>query len=153
MGKGVQAERDLSDTLEDQYGYAAMRSPGSGGTTQRPRADIVAIKEMEEVWEGELMRTWTRIHWVSLKADPDGTATFPDEEVQQLLTLGERSGASSTGDGGLWLGVKPDLRSHDQWYFVPVWEANRTPEGNYSIRQADHEDALSIDEVFGPGGV
>ena len=148
MGKGIQAERDLSDILEDQYGYAALRSPGSGGRTERARPDLLAVKTYEVVHkEADLVRPSWDVHVVELKSEPDGTATYDREEVEQLEEYAERAGAFP------WLAVKPDLRSHDQWYFIPTNEAHETPEGNYSIRQQDQEDALSIEEVFGPGGV
>lgn len=143
MGKGVQAERDLCDILEDQYGYACLRSPGSGGRTERARPDILAVRD--DRGRGESI--WRSVHVVELKNSPDGTATFDREEVEQLQEYAERAGAYA------WVAVKPDRRSHDSWYFVMVpWEVHETPEGNYSIRQQDHEDALSIEEVFGPGG-
>lgn len=148
MGKGIQAERTLSDTVEDEYGYYAQRSAGSGKATQRARADVMAVKtHMVSMVDHDICRESHTVHLVELKASPDGTATFDQGEVEQLQEAGERAGAY------VWLAVKPDMRSHDQWYFIHADEANETPEGNYSIRKADHEDALSIRQVFGRGGV
>jgi Holliday junction resolvase len=140
MGKGVKAERDLSDTLEDEYGYAAMRSPGSGGTTQRARADIIAVRYGDrQTWYGDRHT----VHLVELKVDPDGSATFHREEGGQLSELAQRAG------GIPWLAVKPDLRSHSQWYFRQVKACHQTDRGNYSIRIEDHDHCRSIAEAFG----
>lgn len=45
MGKGSSGERELANRLEDEYGWRALRAPGSGGGTDRDRPDVIAGKD------------------------------------------------------------------------------------------------------------
>ncbi len=145
MAKGDQAERELSNLLEDDYDYAAFRSPGSGGRTQRNRPDILAVQGTILDPHGHNgLREVSEAVVVEVKATTDGCWTFDRDEIAGLEEFASRAGADA------YVAVKPDLRlaDHSQWYLREVSCLHETPEGNFSIRKADHEECLSIPEVF-----
>lgn len=129
MGKGTDGERELVTWLWE-HGYATLRAPGSG-SIDRPSPDVIAINPTK----GPTIV-------VELKASSDGTANFKQAEVNELVQWAERAG------GEPYLAVKPDMRSHDNWYFKWAYDAHRTKSNNFSIRQKDHEDCLSREDVF-----
>lgn len=143
MGKGDQAERALSDILEDQYQMAALRAPGSGGRTTRNRPDVLASRELvlDTRTPGPYHRT-SDVYAIEVKCKPDGTHTFDQEEIEDLREYAGRAGATAL------VAIKPDLRSHSQWYLRELDDLHETPEGNYSIRQQDHAECLGLEEVF-----
>lgn len=126
MSKGEVAERTLAEDAWER-GFASLRAPGSG-SIDRPSPDVVIFGDPIAV--------------IELKADSDGTATFEEEEIVDLETWAVRC------DADAYVGVKPDLRSHNSWYFLETWDLNRTKSGNYSIRKEDHSDCLSMDDLF-----
>ena len=145
MGKGSAAERELSNILEDQYDYAALRCPSSGRGTTRNRPDLIAVKGTVLDVHGDGLREVSECYVIEAKARPDGTATFDREKIMDLQEYASRAGAIAL------VAVKPDRRlsEHDQWYLCEVTSLHETPEGNYSIRKQDHAECLSISEVFG----
>jgi len=151
MGKGSDAERELSNLLEDEYDYACLRAPASGGATDRARPDLVALKvkhnlEIDHsgypVGDGEIPNFVTA-YAIELKSNSDGTAHLDSHEVAELEEWAYRAGAKAL------VGVKPDLRSYDQWFFLETGELNETKSGNYSLNQSHHDKAKSIEEQFG----
>lgn len=127
MTKGGQAERDLAEWGWNN-GYATLRAPGSG-TVNRPSPDVVFTNA-------------DATHAIELKCSPDGTATLDREEIG---ALGSWAGAAAATP---WVLVKPDLRTFDHWLCYPVARLHETPEGNFSVRKADHDVALSRTEAF-----
>lgn len=130
MGKGSNGERELRRIAWYGYKYAPVRAAGSGGGSMIPAPDVAVMKN-------------GRILGVESKANPDGTAQFQRREIALLEYWADCAG------GEAWVCVKPDLRSHSQWYFKRTRDLHETPSGNFSIRQADHADCLSISDVFG----
>lgn len=129
MSKGEVAERDLVTWFWER-GYAALRAPGSG-SIDRPSPDVVAIRAVGS----------TRIVAIELKAQPEGTATFKSDEISEL------EGWANLCDATPYVGVKPDMRSHSQWYFLRTSDLHETPEGNHSIRKQDHGRCLPRAEL------
>jgi len=130
--KGSNTERQLSNILEDDYGYACLRAPASGGATDRARPDLVAINN-------------NGIYAIELKSNKDGTAHFSRKEILQLNEWADRAGATAL------VGVKPDLRlkEHDSWYFLITGKLNGTSGGNFSLIKKLQPAAKSIEQQFG----
>lgn len=133
--RGSADERELSDYLEDEFGYAAMRAPGSGGATDRPRPDLIAVRKES------LTPPRANGFAIEHKSRKDGTVTFTREEIDALVEFAERGGLTPL------VTVKPDMRSHEQWFCLDARELNRTDKG-YSVRKADHDRAKSLKEMF-----
>lgn len=146
MGKGDQAERALSNILEDQYQMAALRAPGSGGRTQRNRPDVIASRELvlDTRSPGPYHRV-SDVYAIEVKSKPEGVHTFSRGEIKELREFAARAGATAL------VAIKPDLRSFDSWLLMDVQDLHETPEGNYSIRKQDHADCLGLTEVFSRG--
>lgn len=128
MGKGSDAENELVNYAWDR-GYSTLRSPGSG-SVDRPSPDVIIIDS-----RGTIVAT-------ELKATSDGTGYYDSHEIRELDEWTERAG------GEAYAGVKPDMRSHDQWYFIPIDELHSTGSGNFSIRKSDWDKALSREEIL-----
>lgn len=137
--KGDRAERELSDLLEDEYGFAAYRAPGSGGATDRERPDLTATREHTMT---DVARVLAEGFAIEVKARGDGTVTFTADEIDALRAYAKRGGLTPL------VAVKPDLRRHDQWYCFDARTLNETAKG-YSVRKADHDHAMTLAEVFG----
>jgi len=82
------------------------------------------------------------INLIEVKVAPDGTVTFDQAEIEQLLEAADRAG------GEALVAIKPDLRKHDQWHVFDAAALHETPSGNYSIRKQDLP-GDSLEEVFG----
>jgi len=142
MTKGYKAENKLNVIVEDEYGYAAIRGPGSGGGTSRARPDLVAIKADYTKDYGVYEKIERRdVVVIELKASSDGTAYLDSHEVEELNEWANRAG------GNAYVIVKPDLRSHDQWYCFKTNQLNETENG-YSITKDMLPEAFTLDEVF-----
>jgi Holliday junction resolvase len=128
MGKGSDAENELVNYAWDR-GYSTLRSPGSG-SVDRPSPDVIIIDS-----RGSIVAT-------ELKSTSDGTGYYDSHEIRELNEWTERAG------GKAYAGVKPDMRSHDQWYFIPIDELHSTDSGNFSIRKSDWDNALSREEIL-----
>lgn len=142
MGNGNFSENQLCDIAREDYGYAEIRSPGSG-TKDVAYPDVALVKAKYErdygVYEKKIS---TKVVAVELKNNNDGTAWFDKHEIEELNEWADRAGADA------YAGLKPDLRSYNQWFFIPTDELHKTDKG-FSIRKADHERALSIDGILG----
>lgn len=140
--KGDTAERGLATLLWDR-GYSVLRAPGSG-SIGRPSPDVFAVKEqvLDTRNPGPCRRVSDACA-IELKARDSGTANFDREEIVDLREFAARAGAEA------WVAVKPDLRSHSQWYLKEASALHETPEGNYSIRKVDLDECPGLEEVFG----
>lgn len=133
---GLRYERELSNILEDRYGFAAMPSGASGSGTDRPRPDVLACRGVDGHRD-------TDAYAIEVKAWKDATGSLTAEEVDALCRFAERAGATPM------VVIRPDLRRFDQWHCYAPGRLNRTDAGNHSVRQADLPgDALW--QVFGP---
>jgi len=141
MTKGYSAELEL-ETLLQKWGYATLRAPGSGGRTEDPRPDVVAISgEYKKTGGMNEKLNGHRIYAIELKANNDGTAYLDAHEVEELEEWADKAGAKA------FVGVKPDLRTFDGWLFYETHELNETNKG-YSVTTKMHENAKSIEDVF-----
>jgi len=146
MGKGTRTERELVRTLEDDYGWAALRAGASGAATDRDRPDVLAVRERvcprRNGWAP--LRTLSECVAIELKAAADGRVHLDGDEIDALRAFADRAGADA------YVVVKPDLRSHDHWHVFALWELHRTDGGNYSVREADLP-GDSLADAFGRG--
>ena len=126
--KGSDAEREVSDRLEDDLGYAAQRTGASGGATGRPRPDVIAGRHGEA-------------YAIEVKAWADATGSLKRAEIEQLLDYATRFGATPV------VLVRPDLRSFDRWHCYHLTDLHETAGGNWSVRQAEVP-GRSFEEVF-----
>lgn len=139
--KGTRVERELSNRLEDEWGWYAQRTGASGGATDRARPDVIACRRLgSEHTPPSYVRTDAAL--IEVKAWKRGTGQLDGEEIDALVEAAGRAGATPL------LVVKPDLRRHNQWHVFDVAELNETPSGNYSVRQCDLP-GRSLVEVFG----
>lgn len=131
---GSDVEREFINLLSDEYDYACLRAPGSGGRTQRERPDAVCLRAGKMDPDAGFA--------VEIKKRPDGTVRFEAFEIDALERWAKRAGVEP------YVVVKPDLRTHSQWYVMHTSHLNKTEKG-YSIRQQDHDDCETIERVFG----
>ena len=137
--KGDRAERDLANTLADDFGWHAQRTGSSGSATERPRPDVLACRRIGWNQTGV---TASRAAAIEVKAWSDGVGHLDAHEIADLRAIAERSGARAL------VAVRPDLRTHDQWHVFDVDELHETPAGNFSVRKADLPGQTLV-EVFG----
>jgi len=135
MGSGTDAERELATLLWDK-GYSTLRAPASG-SIDRPSPDVVAIKQHSGIYIPH-----KESYAIELKANKDGCANFPAQEIQELEEWADRAGAEA------YVIVKPDLRTFDSWLVYHTSELNTTEQG-YSVNQSMHDKAKTLSEVFG----
>lgn len=128
MGKGSDAENELVNYAWDR-GFSTLRSPGSG-SVDRPSPDVIIIDK------------YGNISATEMKSTSDGTGYYEEHEIKELREWTARAG------GKAYAGVKPDMRSHDQWYFIPIDELHQTDSDNFSIRKSDWVNALSKEEIL-----
>lgn len=142
MSKGDDAERKLSNRLEDDYDYAAMPAGGSGTGTTRPRPDVFAVKGVRLDTPTDGLQDYSDAYAIEVKAYSDGTGSFTNGEIDALEAFAGRAGATPL------VAIKPDLRTHDNWYLQNAGDLHETADGNFSIRQQDWPDCKTIPEVF-----
>ena len=132
VSSGDGPERELSDTLEDEFGYFALPSGGSGGGTPRPRPDVTASRAGD-------------IYVIESKKSKDGTVSLDPHEIPELIDCAERAGGTAV------LAIKPDQRrsEHDQWYCYDATTIEPTESGGYYVGKKCHDRAQSIAEFFG----
>lgn len=141
MGNGNLSENQLCDIAREEYGYAEIRSPGSG-TKDVAYPDVALVKAVYDRDYGIYEKTIsTKVVAVELKNNNHGTAWYDKQEIKELADWADRAGADA------YAGLKPDMRTFDQWFFIPIDELHETEKG-YSIRKQDHERALSIADIL-----
>jgi Holliday junction resolvase len=142
MGDGDKAERQFVNKAWE-LGWADLRAPGSG-SRKRASPDVVAMRENYTHPNGIYKkRQGVKIVCAELKNNKDGTAHFAKREIAELDRWATRAGADA------YVGVKPDLRSFDQWFFLPIVNLNETNRG-FSLRKSDHSIALGLEDVLDP---
>lgn len=101
MTRGVQDERDLVRLLW-RKGFAVLRAPASGASTQMPRPDIIAGHSGRGVQFA-----------IEVKTTHDENLYIARESVSQLIDFAERFGCKPIlaikfkGRGKPWLFVEP----------------------------------------------
>ncbi|MFQ6075105.1 MAG: Holliday junction resolvase Hjc [Candidatus Bathyarchaeia archaeon] len=114
MVRGIQDERSLV-RLFYRKGFAAVRTPASGGSTKMPRPDIIASSRERGVQLAVEVKTTSR------KA-----LYIPREPVDQLVDFADRFGCRPV----LALKFKGRRRG---WLFVRPEDLSVTRSGNYRI--------------------
>lgn len=128
--KGSRYERRLVNTL-DEAGYGVMRSPGSGGGTEREQPDVLAGREGERVA-------------IELKyvGEGDDYTYLSAEEVAALRRFGEIFHAVPRVAGRWWRDASFYL------YDLDELERTETDSGNYRLER----EALDEDTKISDGG-
>lgn len=123
--KGSRRERELVNSLDGE-GFAVMRAPASGSSTDREQPDVQA---------GNLKA----IYAIEGKSSADDTIYIDGEEVEKLLVYSTSMGAR------IRLGVRFD---REDWYFLHPAEADFTRGGNYKITlEMAKEKGQKIDDL------
>ncbi|QLG62812.1 Holliday junction resolvase Hjc [Halorarum salinum] len=128
MGKGEHYERELMDRLKAE-GFAYTRTPGSGGKTTEARPDIVAGHRHLDVTIA-----------TEAKFRSGGSCPYKSEEILGLESWALKFGATPL--------LAARFSRDTTWYFLPPSQANETPSGNRSIRKADRDDALTLEDII-----
>lgn len=145
MSSGYAAERELSNTLEDNHGFAAMPAGGSGSGTDRPRPDVIAGHRAAAGVPGTGGPTVVAIEVKKRTSGWPTNIQLERAEVEGLQSFATRFGARP------WVVVRPHRgRSDQDWHCYPVSRLGRTDAGNYAIRQADLPGA-TLSEVVADG--
>ena len=120
--KGDRRERELVNRLHDA-GFAVMRAPASGSSTDRELPDVLA-------GDG---RVFYAVEAKSSSGDP---IYLRGEEVEALIYFARNFGASPK------IGVRFD---REDWYFFHPGDLYVTDGGNYRVKR---ETALAEGEDF-----
>jgi Holliday junction resolvase len=125
--KGDRTERELVTEL-DERGFAVMRAPASGSSTDRELPDVLA-------GNGE------RFYAIEAKASSGQPIYLTGEEVEALVFFSQNFGAKPR------IGVRFD---REDWYFFHPASLHVTDGGNYRVKK---ETALAegtdIEELTG----
>ncbi|WP_435065283.1 Holliday junction resolvase Hjc [Halobaculum sp. EA56] len=120
--KGDRRERELVNRLDDA-GFAVMRAPASGSSTDRELPDVLA-------GDG---RVFYAVEAKSSSGDP---IYLRGEEVEALVYFARNFGASPK------IGVRFD---REDWYFFHPGDLHVTDGGNYRVKK---ETALADGETI-----
>lgn len=137
------AERELSNILEDEYGFAAMRAPASGARTERARPDVIAGKRLNTGVPGANPTRHLVFELKKRTTDWPQNVYITDDELRQLQEYAQRFG------GTPYLAIRPNRRRSEQdWHFFPAanHRLSRTDGGNWALRRHDLP-GLSLAEV------
>ena len=123
--KGDRRERELVNRL-DEAGFAVMRAPASGSSTDRDLPDVLA-------GDGE------RFYAVEAKSSSGDPIYLDGGEVESLLYFSRNFGAKAR------IGVRFD---REDWYFFHPGDLYTTDGGNYRVKKetalADGEDLAEL---------
>jgi len=134
MGSGAAAERELSNRLEDDHGWAAMPAGGSGSGTERPRPDVWAAHADHADVVVEVKRRTT---------DWPTNVYFDQAEIDALESFASRAGARP------WVAIRPHRgRSDQDWHCLPTAALGQTDGGRFVVRR-ERLPALGLSEVVG----
>jgi len=118
MARGIQDERKLVRLLWKR-GFAVMRAPASGASTQMPRPDIIAGNSNKGVQFA-----------IEVKTTHNESLYIAHESVNQLLEFAQRFGCQPI------LAIKFKGRSRS-WLFMEPQQLSMTPTANYKITFKD----------------
>ncbi|QZP36385.1 Holliday junction resolvase Hjc [Halobaculum magnesiiphilum] len=124
--KGDRRERELVNRLHDA-GFAVMRAPASGSSTDRELPDVLA-------GDG---RVFYAVEAKSSSGDP---IYLRGEEVEALIYFARNFGASPK------IGVRFD---REDWYFFHPGDLHVTDGGNYRVKkEAALDEGETIDDLL-----
>ena len=142
--KGTRAEQNLTNLI-DEAGWAVMRAPSSGSSTERELPDVLAGNGSKFVA-------------IEAKRPGDGSVYLTDAEVSALVYFSENFGATPM------LGVKFDVKRSDAawgndadpgWRFFDARDdsLHRTPSNNVRIKKEKaYADGQTFAELFSRAG-
>jgi Holliday junction resolvase len=143
MTAGANAERELSNTLEDEFGFRAMPAGGSGSGTDRARPDVIAGRRSETGVPGATSPTLVAIEVKKRTSDWPQAVHLDGAEIRNLWDFASGFGATP------WVVIRPHRgRSDQDWHCYPAADLGTTDAGNRAIRQADLPGA-TLAEVVG----
>ncbi|WP_435123973.1 Holliday junction resolvase Hjc [Halobaculum sp. D14] len=127
--KGDRRERELVNRLHDA-GFAVMRAPASGSSTDRELPDVLA-------GDG------TVFYAVEAKSSSGDPIYLRGEEVEALIYFSQNFGAAPK------IGVRFD---REDWYFFHPADLHVTDGGNYRVKKETAVDAGdTIDDLLAAG--
>ena len=123
--KGDRRERELVNRLDDA-GFAVMRAPASGSSTDRDLPDVLA-------GDGE------NFYAIEAKSSSGDPIYLDAEEVESLIFFARNFGANAR------IGARFD---REDWYFFHPADLHTTPAGNKRVKRekalADGEDIPAL---------
>ncbi len=126
---GSHAERELSNTLEDEYRWAAMPAGSSGSGTKRARPDVLATRRASVL--GDSGPHGLAIELKRRTQDWPCSVYLDAEEVDALQAFASRGGLRA------FVVVRPHRsRSAQDWHCFVTSDLRQTDSG-YSIHQRD----------------
>ncbi|UIO99827.1 nucleoid-structuring protein H-NS [Halobaculum sp. CBA1158] len=127
--KGDRRERELVNRL-DEAGFAVMRAPASGSSTDRELPDVLA---------GDA----SAFYAVEAKSSSGDPIYLRGEEVEALIYFARNFGASPK------IGVRFD---REDWYFFHPGDLYVTDGGNYRVKKETAvADGETIDDLLAAG--
>jgi Holliday junction resolvase len=125
--KGDRRERELVNTL-DAAGFAVMRAPASGSSTERELPDVLA-------GDGE------QFYAIEAKSSSGDPIYLTGEEVEGLVYFARNFGARPR------IGVRFD---QEDWYFFHPADLYTTDAGSYRVKlETALADGADLDELAG----
>ncbi len=129
--KGTRRERELV-TLLDERGFAVMRAPASGSSTERELPDV-------------LFGNGRSFYACEAKSSSGRPIYIDEEEIDALTFFAEKFGAIPI------IGVRFDYDTN--WYYFHPSEVYRTDDGNYRVKQETAVEEGASTDVLWDGGV
>ncbi|QLG28227.1 nucleoid-structuring protein H-NS [Halorarum halophilum] len=127
--KGDRRERELVNRL-DEAGFAVMRAPASGSSTDRELPDVLA-------GDADVF------YAVEAKSSSGKPIYLTGEEVEALIYFARNFGASPK------VGVRFD---REDWYFFHPSDLHTTDGGNYRVKKETAiEDGQTIEDLKAAG--
>jgi Holliday junction resolvase len=127
--KGDRRERELVNAL-DERGFAVMRAPASGSSTDRELPDVLA-------GDGD------RFYAVEAKSSAGDPIYLDGAEVEALVYFARNFGAKPR------IGVRFD---RENWFFFHPHDVHVTDGGNYRVKKETAlADGIDLPELTGSG--
>lgn len=130
MGTGSDKEREAARMIHDS-GLSVMRSPSSGGGTQREQPDLA-------VWETN------RIYAFESKYGQGDVLYVKDEEVDNIR------GFNMTTDVPTGEALIARFKGDTSFYVTTPETVERTPAGSYRLVKEDRADYVTLEEWLLP---
>lgn len=124
MVDGSARERELVNLL-DEDGWAVMRAPASGASTDRDLPDVLA-------GNGE------RSYAIEAKASAERTIYLDEREVDSLYHFAQSFGSIPL------IGAR---FNREDWALFDPDDLYRTPAGNYRVKKEDVSGGLRVEEL------
>lgn len=130
MGSGSDREREAASQIYDS-GLSVMRSPSSGGGTQREQPDLA-------VWETD------RVYAFESKYGGADVLYVEEEEVDKLRTF------NTTTDVPTAEALIARFKRDTTFYVTTPEQVDRTPSGTFRLVKDDRGEYVSLEEWLTP---